>query len=91
MEMDDSGGRRKDLFIVRTISEEASGDVEIDLVRHSEARRLEDLKRVSFKDFRKGQGSELIRIRSVDQLRVANCRKIAVDPLMLGQPHYAYD
>lgn len=89
VEMSDPLHPPKNLFLVRTISQETSGEVEIDLVRHTEARQIEDLKRISFKDFRAGKPGEWIRIRSVDQLRLADCRKVLID--VLGGVRYVHD
>ena len=70
VEMEDTRTGGRNLYVVRSISEE-----EIDFVRHNEARRKDDLKKTS------DLSGDYVRARSIDRLREWNCRKVLVDAL----------
>ena len=78
VEMDDTARGSRGLFVVRTISEQARGGVNVEFCRAVDARRKEDMK--STGDFIK---------RSIDVLRQLNCRKVYVD--VLGRVRSAND
>ncbi|MGH9543495.1 MAG: type II CRISPR RNA-guided endonuclease Cas9, partial [Terriglobales bacterium] len=61
-------GRGPELFPVRVISESASGAIELDFVRHTQAAQISKI-----------PNGEWIRVRSLDKLRRAGCRKVEVD------------
>ncbi|HXG35132.1 MAG TPA: type II CRISPR RNA-guided endonuclease Cas9 [Bryobacteraceae bacterium] len=69
----------RELFVVRTVSEAASGAVELVFVRHTDARRVEDIKKTG----------DWIRITRLNDLRDLGCRKVVVDPL--GNVRSAHD
>jgi len=77
LEMDDSKGGRI-LFVVRTVSQDKHGYIKVEVVRHADARRKEEIK---------AAGDWLT--RSPNELRKLSCRKVRVD--LLGRVHPAND
>lgn len=69
------------IFVLRTISKDAKGRVELDFVRHNDARPIKDIQNT---DKEKGT-KDWVRARTVDDLREWNCRKVVVD--LLGGTH----
>lgn len=65
------------LFVVRTISEGADGNFEIDFVRDTDARLIGDIK----KDDKEKGNEGWVRARNIDSLRAWNCRKVFVNVL----------
>jgi hypothetical protein len=76
VEMDDEKLGRRNLFVVRTVS-----DFEITFLRHSDARKLAEVAKQRGAD----TTADLIRALSIDKLRQWNCRKVFVD--VLGKVH----
>jgi CRISPR-associated endonuclease Csn1 len=71
VEMNHPGHDSRQLFVVRTISEAATGAIELAFVRHTDARIKSDIEKT--KDF--------IRITSINKLQEMGCRKVMVDAL----------
>jgi CRISPR-associated endonuclease Csn1 len=71
VEMKHPSPQGRQLFVVRTISEAANGRIELDFVRHNDARLVADMK----------ASSDWIRIMRLNDLRELGCRKVMVDAL----------
>jgi CRISPR-associated endonuclease Csn1 len=70
---------QRELFVVRKISEAASGAIELAFARHTDARLKDDIIRAG----------EWVRISRLDELRGLACRKVLVD--VLGRVRNAND
>ena len=70
VEMDDAKLGRRNVFVTRTVC-----DDEVTFVRHTDARRLNEMQRGST------TCADLVRLTSIDKLRQWNARKVFVDVL----------
>ncbi|MGH9467239.1 MAG: type II CRISPR RNA-guided endonuclease Cas9 [Terriglobales bacterium] len=78
VEMAGENGEPPEARVVRTISEDSKGRIELDFVAHSHAAQVGDLRRAGQYD----------RVGRTDELRERGCRKLTVD--VLGRLHEAH-
>lgn len=79
VQMNDPKLHRLNLYVVRTISQSANDGIELDFVRHTDARIIAEIKETKDWD----------RITRIKNLLDRHCQKVTVD--LLGRVHPAHD